>query len=75
MKVKRGLLNGCMERNNGMPAVILSPRKTDIADYANQATARHENSETMRPNLGQFGEELFVVLNVAHLTFRVSIFY
>jgi len=58
-----------MEGNHGVPAIVLSAREAHIPNYADQATARDQRPETVAPHLIELGEEILVVLNVAHLAF------
>ena len=67
------LLDRRVQWNHCVPALVLSPGKTDIADHADQAAARDQYSEAVAPDLVQLREELFVVLDMAHLSVRVAI--
>jgi len=58
-----------MDRNNGVPAIVLSAREAHISNHADQAAARSQRPETVAPYLIDFGEEIVVVLDVSRLAF------
>src|SRR5689334_19056687 len=61
------LLNRSMQRDNRVPAVILSPREADVADNDDESAARDQYSLAMRPDFVELGEETVVVFDVAQL--------
>lgn len=68
------LLDGCVERDNGMSTAVLPPREANVAHDADEPTTRDEGVETLLPDLVQFDEELFVVGDVAELTVALAVF-
>ena len=62
-------LNRGMKGSHGVPAIVLSAREAHISNHADQAAARSQRPETVAPYLIDFGEEIVVALNMAHLAF------
>lgn len=69
------LLDRSVQRHYGMPAVILSAGKADIADDTNEAASRNQRAEAMRPYLVKLGQELLVVNDVAHLARGIAVLF
>src|SRR5205823_14830470 len=63
-----------VERNDCMPATILSARQTDIAHYTDQPAPGNQSSKTVFPHLVQFRQKCFVVVYVAQLILYLSVF-
>lgn len=61
------LLNRGVERDDHVPATVLSAREAHVPDDADQTAAGHEGSVAVLPHAIQFGEELLVVGYVAKL--------
>ena len=68
-KIPAVLLNRGMKRNHGVPAIIFSAREAHISNHTDKATARDQRPEAVVSHLIELGEEIVVVLNVAHLAF------
>ena len=62
-----------VERNDGMPAVVLAPRQANIANHADQASAGDQCPVAMPPNLVEPRQEGLVVVHVTELALVVAV--
>src|ERR1039458_10097738 len=65
--VSATLLDRVMERDNGIPALVLTPGEAHVADHHNESSPRHQAAKALSPDGVQFAEELGVVRFVAKL--------
>lgn len=68
-------LDGGVEGDNGVAAVVFSAREADVADNADKPAPRDQGSVAMRPNSVQFVQEKVVVVNVAKLRLVLVVFF
>jgi len=55
------LLDRGMERDHGMPALVLAPRQADVAHDANQPPAGDQGVKAAMPDLVKLRQELLIV--------------
>ena len=56
-----------------MPAVVVPPGETHIADHADEAAAGNKRAETVLPHAIQLLQKLLVILDEAKLVFAATI--